>query len=249
MKHSFTNTIRIVIGACLLSSSIILALVYLGFLRFNYADFSEYPVQGPDVSRHQGSIGWDTLRRSGYTFAFIKATEGGDWVDPRFHENWRNAQKAGLAVGAYHFFTFRKSGAEQARNFINTVPADGKSLPPVIDLEYMGNSRDPLSKSRFRAELSEFISIIEKKYHRKPILYSTYEFYGHYLEGHYDDHPLWIRDIFFRPRLKHNRKWTFWQYANRGRVDGIKTYVDLNAFNGGMDEFMKLIDRRQASGR
>ena len=95
-------------------------------------------VIGVDVSNHQGDIDWQTLARSNVAFAYIKATEGGDFRDKRFQLNWEAAKRAGLARGAYHFFTQCRSGAEQAKNFIATVPREYGALPPVIDAEHMG---------------------------------------------------------------------------------------------------------------
>jgi hypothetical protein len=77
-------------------------------------------VIGVDVSNHQGEIDWSALAGSNVAFAYIKATEGGDFRDRRFQLNWDGAKRAGLARGAYHFFTQCRSGAEQARNFIAT---------------------------------------------------------------------------------------------------------------------------------
>jgi hypothetical protein len=60
---------------------------------------------GVDVSAHQGSIDWGRVSHDGITFAYMKATEGGDFVDERFEETWNGAAAAGLDRGAYHFFT------------------------------------------------------------------------------------------------------------------------------------------------
>ena len=64
-----------------------------GFLRFNYPDQTVYPVQGLDVSHHQGEIDWQAINAQAdqpkYRFVFIKATEGGDFKDPRFVRNWK----------------------------------------------------------------------------------------------------------------------------------------------------------------
>jgi lysozyme len=224
---------------CLLvtSMAIALSMFYFGYVRFNYVDISEFPVQGLDVSHHQGAIDWKKAKNSRFKFVFIKATEGGDFVDPKLNYNRGNASKNGFLVGAYHFFTFRKPGAEQARNFIAAVPNDKKSLPPVIDLEFMGNSETRLSREELRKELSDFIGIVEARYNKKPILYTTYEFYEFYLEGYSDRYLIWIRDIFKKPDFIN---WTFWQYANRARIEGIEQYVDLNVFNGSEDEFNNL---------
>src|SRR5262245_21030770 len=97
-----------------------------------------YNVIGVDVSNHQGDINWPALARNHVAFAYIKATEGGDFRDKRFQLNWEGAKRAGLVRGAYHFFKQCRSGAEQAKNFIATVPREHGALPPVIDAEHMG---------------------------------------------------------------------------------------------------------------
>src|SRR5688572_21982049 len=61
------------------------------------------PIQGIDVSYWQGDIDWNTVSNAGISFAYIKATEGGDHVDPKFLQNWYQAKRAGIARGAYHF--------------------------------------------------------------------------------------------------------------------------------------------------
>src|SRR5262245_12494312 len=76
-------------------------------------DLARFPVHGIDVSHHQGAIDWAQVKASGQTFAFIKATEGADFRDKRFSENWRQARAEGLVTGAYHYFTFCSPGVAQ----------------------------------------------------------------------------------------------------------------------------------------
>ena len=57
-----------------------------------------YAVHGIDVSRFQGDIDWRAVRRAGVAFAYVKATEGGDHLDPRFRDNWRAARRASPGV-------------------------------------------------------------------------------------------------------------------------------------------------------
>ena len=67
---------------------------------------------------HQGPIDWQRVAGDGIGFVYMKATEGGDWVDATFAPNWAGARAAGLKVGAYHFFTLCRAGADQAANFL-----------------------------------------------------------------------------------------------------------------------------------
>src|SRR3546814_10025509 len=60
---------------------------------------------GIDVSHHQGAIDWERVAADGVEFAYLKATEGGGFSDPRFVSNARGAKAAGIKVGAYHYYT------------------------------------------------------------------------------------------------------------------------------------------------
>jgi lysozyme len=180
-----------------------------GYWRFNYPKISQYPIRGIDVSHHQGRIDWDKIKEGSFKFVFIKATEGGDYSDPEFKRNWREASKVGLLKGAYHFFTFCNPGIEQAYNFINTVPIEPNNLPPAVDFEFIGNCTKRPKKDLLLKELFSFIREIEEKYGQSPIIYVTYDSYNQYLKGEVDKYGIWIRDIFFNPNLPDEKAWTF----------------------------------------
>ena len=212
-----------------------------GYIRMNYPSYEDYPVQGIDISHHQQYIDWTKLDRQAVQFALIKATEGGNHKDSLFQENWRQARLNNIICGAYHFFTFCKDGDEQARNYIHYVPKDSIDLPPIIDLEYGGNCMKENWKEDLIVEIAKYFEIIEDHYQRKVIIYTTNEFYKNYLMNKFPDNPIWIRDILSEPDLPDGRGWLFWQYTNRGRLEGINTPVDLNAFVGSEEEFVKLL--------
>lgn len=227
------------VALLLLSGGLVIALYY-GWLRFNYPSSKDYPVKGLDISHHQGQIDWTKINPNEFQFVFIKASEGETFKDPQFLTNWQNAKARGLKVGAYHFFTFCKSGTVQAQNFINSVPQIADALPPVMDLEYFGNCRLQQSKTQLIAEIKTMESMLFKHYQKKPIFYVTAEFYNEYISGDFLDNPLWYRDIYRKPNIQDNRTWTFWQFTNRGNVDGINTFVDMNVFAGSQQDFSKL---------
>lgn len=211
-----------------------------GYIRFNYPSFDKYPVHGIDVSHHQNEINWDQLDKQHVQFAFIKSTEGATHQDTKFERNWNKAQRRGIPVSAYHFFTFCTSGASQALNFINTVPNDSTNLPPTIDLEYGGNCKEENRVANLDQEIEAYIAMIEKHYNKRVIIYTTKEFYANNIVDKYPNNPIWIRNITAEPSLEHNRQWIFWQYTNRGKLDGIDTYVDLNTFWGSKEELIEL---------
>jgi lysozyme len=193
-----------------------------------------YDVWGVDVSHHQGRIEWDRVaadRR--LRFAYVKATEGGDLVDPRFETNWRDARRAGLRVGAYHFFSFCRPAADQARHFLSIVPRDPDALPPALDLELGGACARPPPPDVIVAEVAAWLAEVERGLGKRPAIYVTPEAYERFVRGRLVSHPLWVRDVLGEPSVDPGHAWSIWQFWPRGRVDGIAGPVDLNALRGG----------------
>jgi lysozyme len=197
------------------------------YIRFYEPDRTAYPVRGIDVSHHQKNIDWGKVAKDDVAFAFIKASEGGDHRDTRFATNWREAQAAGLKVGAYHFFTFCRSGSDQAKNFLDALGTDTGTLPAALDLEFGGNCNLKPEPSTIRAEIDSFLGAVERHTGKPVVLYVTPEFWDAY-HPILPPRPLWIRSLFREP---HQDKWDIWQYHNAGSIDGIAGRVDLNVVN------------------
>lgn len=180
---------------------------------------------GVDVSAHQGTIDWRRVHDDGIGFAYIKATEGGDFVDRRFAENWRGAATAGLDTGAYHFFTLCTPGAEQARNFLATAPPDPDALPPAVDLELAGNCRGRPDPSQVTAELTAFVHLVEDAWERPVIYYLRDKFEARYPLPPPLERSRWDFRFLRRPA---GSGWTIWQVQGRAHVEGIPGRADLD---------------------
>lgn len=178
---------------------------------------------GIDVSNHQGEIDWEAVAGDGISFAYVKATEGGDWVDRRFAENWAGAGEAGLERGAYHFFSLCTDGVKQAQHFLATAPPDPRALPPAIDLELSGNCAARPDARDVAAEVDAFVDVVEEAWQRPMLFYVLDNWEEIYPVG-YDDRPEWDREILFRP----DGGWHIWQIHGFADVEGIGVRVDLN---------------------
>jgi len=211
------------IGAAFLAVQVV-------YPRLEYAARG-YSVRGVDVSGHQGAIDWDQLKADGVGFAYIKASEGETFNDPRFSRNWYAAEQAGILRGAYHFFTQCRTGKAQAQNFIRVVPVDPNALPPVVDAEHMGPCRQTPAVNDVAAEIEIFLAALQAHYKLRPIIYTTRQFHDAYLAGKFPKERCWIRELFRAPRFRENQ-WVFWQYHHSGRRSGVSGPVDLNAFKG-----------------
>jgi len=217
----------------------------------NYRTYSSFAIKIPkghsvhgiDVSSYQGKIDWKLVKTMrdddvGITFAFIKATEGLFNVDPYFQRNWREAPKAGIICGAYHYLLPKKSGNWQAKFFLQTVKFESGDLPPVCDIEELNG----VSPAQMRLQLNEFLKHVERKTGVKPIIYTGLSFYKDYLAGHFEEYPLWIAH-YYQPKLKVGKdtKWQFWQHSDKAKISGIGHVVDFNAFNGDSLSFYNML--------
>ena len=207
---------------------------------------SHHAIHGVDVSRWQGNMDWDTLRQQGANFAFIKATDGGDHVDPMFRKNWNGAEAAGIRRGAYHFFYWCRVASEQADWFIRNVPKDPTALPPVIDVEW--NHLSACKKRPSRAVVLEkmqvFMDRLEAHYGQRPIIYTAPDFYEDNLKGAFPNHPFWLRSVAQHPsKVYPNREWLFWQYSGSGLSKGVTGRIDLNVFHGSEREWHRWVGR------
>lgn len=228
--------------AAVLVTAALALLFYTGRLQFNYPSDAAYPIRGVDVSAYQGEIDWPTLAGQGIDFAFIKATEGSKFVDERFSFNWENAAETNLRIGAYHFFSFDSPGSTQAENFIRTVDDREDMLPPVVDVEFYGKYRRqrPEDIAGVREELHTMLEMLTQAYGVRPILYVTRASYDLLIAGEFAEYDIWFRNILRAPRLSDGREWVFWQYSDRGRLegyDGVEKFIDLNVFYGSKEKF------------
>lgn len=198
----------------------------------------DYEVQGLDVSRYQDSVDWVTVQADDFDFTFIKATEGVELEDPLFDYNWNEANANGLICGAYHFFHPELDVKKQFDHFSQVAFLRAGHLPPVLDIEKTGN----ISADSLIAGIKYWSNLSEQTYGVKPILYTYQKFYNQHLRNQFPDHVIWVAryNNYFQPNLPGN-EWSFWQYTDRGRIDGVKTVVDLNVFSGDLAALKALV--------
>lgn len=202
-------------------------------------------ILGIDISHHNGRIDWDKVKASGVSFAYIKVSEGTTHLNRRFTHNYQQAKEARLKCGMYHFFSYNKSGKEQALYFLENLTFEDGDLPPAVDIEYSKSSdrkTDPKIVQQRKKDIVSFDSVIYDALGVHPIIYTNAECYRDLIKGTLPDaSDLWICDIIHeKPTI--NRPWSLWQYKHDGKISGIKGNVDLNIFNGNDSVFRAWID-------
>ncbi|MFI8933101.1 lysozyme [Streptomyces sp. NPDC053474] len=194
--------------------------------------------RGHDVSSHQKNVDWPGAKAKGARFVYVKATESHTYRNPYFRQQYDGARAAGLIRGAYHFaLPNRSSGAAQAAHFLRNGgqwTPDGWTLPPALDVEhnpYGDRKCYGLSKARMVAWIKSFSDEIMRRSGRRPVIYTTTKWWNDCTGASraFGGHPLWLARWSAAPGPLPSgwSSWTFWQYADRGRLPG-----DQNLFGG-----------------
>lgn len=188
-------------------------------------------IHGIDISHYQGNVFWETVgNNSKMYYVYLKATEGGDLIDAKYEQNIQLAHRYGLKVGSYHFYRAKTPQEVQLRNFMAQCRPGEQDLIPMIDVE----TKSGLSNEVFRDSLSKFLSLVEKKYKQKPLIYTGANFYDHILSGGMlDEYLIMIAQYTdYEPKLIDGRDITMWQYTGKGRLNGVNGYIDKSRFMG-----------------
>ena len=204
--------------------------------NFQVLEKSEGKTIGLDVSEYQEKISWsyvDTLEQKyPIDFVFIRATVGNDRVDSQFKRNWLGAKENKMIRGAYHYYRPNENSIEQAELFIQTVTLKKGDLPPVLDIERLPKNQ---SIDSLKIGLKRWLTKVESHYKVRPIIYTGEKYYDDFLKEEFSDYLFWIANYnFYQEQIQD--EWLFWQFTEKAKVPGIKTNVDINIYNGDLQQ-------------
>jgi lysozyme len=196
----------------------------------------EGKIFGIDVSQYQGTIDWENLEaieeQFEIKFVVVRATAGSKKVDRNFKKNWKNLSSTVYIQGAYHYYRPDENSTDQANNFIKNVKLRKGHLPPILDIEKMpkGQSMDKLKKG-----LQNWLTIVEKQFGVKPIIYTGEKYFEDFLQEDFPNYKFWIAN--YNPwKEKIEDEYLMWQFTEKAQLHGINELVDVNVFNGNVDD-------------
>ena len=214
-------------------------------------------IYGIDIARYQHEkngksypIDWRRLRIAGLghrasgnsvlgrvdypvSFVYIKSTEGISIRNKYFVSDYNSSRDHGVAVGCYHFFSTRQDAVLQANYFVSNSRFRRGDLPPMLDVEPSDAMIAAMGGSEaLFAAMRRWLAYVEQHVGVRPVIYASQRFVEQYLSQAPDlksDYPLWVaRYSAYKP----DAQLTFWQLSADGRVEGIRSEVDISVFNG-----------------
>lgn len=236
--------VRVVIICLIVLLINVIILFATGQIWFNEPKKRDYPVRGPIITQDMGKINWDKFSQQNIQMAYIRATKSTTFEDESFKSNWKNSGNTDLPVGALHIFDFGMDGTAQAKHFCETVgnKTSGRLIPAVQVKLYGFYTFFPSNYVDVTKRLNDFIKYIKDYYGVYPIIMCNSRTYNKYIEGNFEECPLWIESLF--SKIDENINWTFWGYTNKTRFSFYENnheYLYMTAFNGDEEAFKKLI--------
>lgn len=197
---------------------------------------TEKHIKGVDVSRHQPDMPWMEMRAEGIQFAYIKATEGVTYQDPKFKDHYMGAKRAGLKIGFYHYARPYNDPREEVKNLLNTTKDFPHDLPFALDIE---TNENKFGREHITFFCKVWLETIEQITGETPVIYTYTHFAKQYLGKELAKWPLWIAH-YGVDRPGDNGIWDRWmvfQYTSDGGLKSYKGRLDLNVmepdfFNG-----------------
>lgn len=212
----------------------------------SYESTNQSAVYGIDISHYQGNeIDFFDKQKDSLTFIICKATEGITGTDTYFKNNWSKIQQKGFTAGAYHFYHCKDDNSAQVAHYLSAVGLFQKNnFPPIVDFEELSIDSG-CSVATIQTKLLQFLTILQQKTERMPIIYTDNNTANLYLtEVQFSKYSLWIAnyDNASTPQLPNvwkNNSWTIWQKSDSYEINSITN--DFDVFNGNKTAFTKFI--------
>jgi GH25 family lysozyme M1 (1,4-beta-N-acetylmuramidase) len=197
-------------------------------------------LEGIDVSHWQNTIDWTKVAAAGKRFAFIKATDSTDYLDPKYAYNHATAKANGIWTGAYHFARPDATAGDAIKEadwFAAHIGLGSGDLVPALDLEQAGG----LSVAALQSWVKTFVGEVQARTGVRPMIYTSPAFWKKYMGDTQSLADLGYKTLWVAhwgvsaPTVPANnwggKGWTFWQYSNCGTVPGISGCVDLDRYH------------------
>ena len=202
-----------------------------------------------DVSYHQGTIDWTKVKNAGIDYVILRAgyrasASGTLNKDKMFETYIKDAQKAGLKVGAYIYSqAISVEEAEAEANFIlNRIKNYTIDLPVVFDYEYYGAQEGRLYNAHLsKSEKTKCAEAFCKKVSAagyQAMVYANASFCESELDtaALHKKYQIWMARYnsysYKESRdkgVRYGGQIDFWQCSESAKVDGIdSTSVDFN---------------------
>ena len=191
---------------------------------------------GIDVSAHDGQIDWQTVKKAGVDFAFIRVgyrgyASGAIVPDEYYLSNVQGALEAGIDIGLY-FYSQAITPAEALEEAETVLTAIGDAeitYPIVFDWEFVttdtARTDDISAKTLTECSIAFCERIQQAGY--LPMIYQNKSTSLLNLNlPELTEYDFWLAE--YNQEASYYYDYQIWQYSDSGTIPGIKGKVDVN---------------------
>lgn len=188
-------------------------------------------MKGIDISMHNGSINFNSVKNNGIEAIIIKATEGVDYIDPNFETYYSQSRNMGFHIGFYHFMSEKTNPTKQAEDFYNSINGKEYDIIPVLDIEINKYNR---SRKEISDRCIEFLTRFKELSGIDCVIYTGGFFGRDLLDDRVKQYKGWIAHYGVSSPMNTGFQVVGHQYTETGKVSGISGDCDMNNFNEGI---------------
>lgn len=191
--------------------------------------------KGIDVSRFQGDVDWKRVKKTDVDFAIIRCGYGDDMEsqdDPYWLKNAEACVKENIPFGVYIYsYAINSEQAKsEAEHVLRLVKGYKLRYPIYIDIE--DDTQSSLSETQLADIAETFCGIIQKEGYDVGVYANKYWWENKLISSVFDNNSWhkWVAQ--YNSVCTYEKKYTMWQCADNGSVDGINGGVDINFWFG-----------------
>ena len=185
-----------------------------------------------DISENNGTINFSKVKESGIEGIIIRigwiGNKRNHTLDKYFEEYYRLAKENGFKIGFY-VYSYCESVATLRQGvewLLEKIENKSFELPVFLDLEDEQISK--LEKENLTEQAVQFCKIIEGSNLKAGVYASKYWFLNKLDINQLLNYKIWLAEWTENETNSLGYKVDLWQYTNKGKVNGIKTNVDIN---------------------
>lgn len=202
-------------------------------------------IKGIDLSVWQVNVNYNLLKEQGIEFAIIRCGYGknASQKDKMFETHFQGLKKAGIKIGVYlySYVTSVTNAKLEAQNCLNFIKGKTFDLPVFYDLE------DKITKVLGKHTITEcanvFCEEIEKAGYKAGV-YANLDWFNNYIDVNLlinKGFKIWLAQ--WNDKITANFNVDFWQYSNKGQVQGITGKVDMNICYNDISKNVNNVDK------
>jgi len=209
------------------------------FRDYPHPDLSSIKKLGVDLSKHNGDVDFDLLKKTGVSYVILRAGFGkvAKQKDTKFEQNYKAAKDVGLDVGAY-WYSYAESTADveqEAEACLQCIKGKKFEYPIFFDLEEARQFK--IGQIFCTNIVNLFCDILETNGYFAGLYMSKSPMLQYVTPETRRKYALWVAQ--YNSKCNYPEPYGMWQFTPNGMLIGHRCYFDFNECNVDYPSLMK----------